>query len=72
MLDLSPVEAFYGNGTLVLVLRNQEKLLKANPDIPYLKESKTYLSLTAPADEGEPYDFVSRFFAPAVVSTKTQ
>ncbi len=66
LLALSPQEAYWGNETLVLVLSSQDKLIRAAPDLQYLKEAGTFLSLTAVADQGKEYDFVSRFFAPSV------
>lgn len=66
LLSLVPSEAYFGNGTIILVLPSEEKLLRASPDIHYLRESNTFLSLTTLAAKKSKYDFASRFFAPSV------
>lgn len=62
------VDAFVAEYANV-VLENESALRALTPDIAAINRlvrgpRQGYLVVTAPADEGKPYDFVQRFFAP--------
>ncbi|MES1158892.1 MAG: PhzF family phenazine biosynthesis protein [Terricaulis silvestris] len=64
------VDAFVGEYANV-VLDNETAVRKLKPDIAAIDKivrgpRQGCLTVTAPADEGKPYDFVSRFFGPGV------
>lgn len=64
------VDAFVAEYANV-VLGGEAELLALKPDIAAINAAirgprQGCLAVTAPADEGKPYDFVSRFFAPGV------
>jgi predicted PhzF superfamily epimerase YddE/YHI9 len=64
------VDAFVGEYANV-VLDTEESVRALKPDFAELNRlvrgpRQGCLTITAPADEGRPYDFVSRFFAPGV------
>jgi predicted PhzF superfamily epimerase YddE/YHI9 len=63
---LRPLEVLWGNETLILRLAGEKAVEDAKPDLAYLRDSKTFLAITAQADPGANYDFVTRFFAPSV------
>jgi predicted PhzF superfamily epimerase YddE/YHI9 len=63
---LQSEEVLWGNGTLVLRLATETAVATARPDLAYLRETRTFLALTAQADPDAGYDFVTRFFAPSV------
>lgn len=59
-----PVKGFKGRDDIMLVFENEEQIVKLNPDFQQILASKTRgVIVTAKSDK---YDFVSRFFAPAV------
>ena len=59
-----PVNGFKGRDDIMLVFENEEQIVKLNPDFQQILASKTRgVITTAPSEK---YDFVSRFFAPAV------
>jgi PhzF family phenazine biosynthesis protein len=58
-------------GYATIVLENETAVRNLQPDFAAVNRlvrgpKQGNLSVTAPADEGKPYDFVSRFFAPGV------
>jgi PhzF family phenazine biosynthesis protein len=64
------VDAFVA-GYANIVLENEDAVKKLKPDFAAINRlvrgpRQGHLTVTAPADEGKPYDFVSRFFAPGV------
>lgn len=64
------VDAFVA-GYANIVLENEDAVRKLKPDFAAINRlvrgpRQGNLTVTAPADEGKPYDFVSRFFAPGV------
>jgi PhzF family phenazine biosynthesis protein len=64
------VDAFVGEYANV-VLENETAVRELKPDFAALSAAirgprQGMLTVTAPADEGKPYDFVSRFFCPGV------
>lgn len=64
------VDAFVGEYANV-VLDTEEAVRKLKPDFAAIDRivrgpRQGCLAVTAPADEGKPYDFISRFFAPGV------
>jgi predicted PhzF superfamily epimerase YddE/YHI9 len=63
---LRPLEFLWGNETLILRLASEKAVAEAKPDLAYLRNTRTFLALTAQADPGANYDFVTRFFAPSV------
>ena len=59
-----PVKGFKGRDDIMLVFENEEQIVKLNPDFQQILASKTRgVICTSKSDK---YDFVSRFFAPAV------
>ena len=59
-----PVNGFKGRDDIMLVFENEEQIVKLNPDFQQILASKTRgVICTSKSDK---YDFVSRFFAPAV------
>jgi PhzF family phenazine biosynthesis protein len=63
-------DAFTGEYACV-VLENEKEVKKLKPDLAAIDQvvrgpRQGCLVVTAPADEGKPYDFVSRFFAPGL------
>jgi PhzF family phenazine biosynthesis protein len=63
-------DAFTGEYAVV-VLENEKAVRKLKPDVAAINTiirgpRQGCLTVTAPADEGKPYDFVSRFFCPGV------
>ncbi|MDX2276719.1 MAG: PhzF family phenazine biosynthesis protein [Hyphomonadaceae bacterium] len=68
--DPEIVEGFVGEYANV-VLETEEAVRSLKPDFAALNRlvrgpRQGCITVTAPADEGKPYDFVSRFFAPGV------
>lgn len=62
--NVHPVKCFIGREDLMLVFNREEDIIKLNPDFLSIAEStKRGVICTA---KSEKYDFVSRFFAPAV------
>ena len=64
------VDAFVGEYASV-VLASEADVVNLQPDFAAINAAvrgprQGCLTVTAPADEGKPYDFVSRFFAPGV------
>jgi PhzF family phenazine biosynthesis protein len=64
------VDAFVGEYANV-VLENEKQVRRLKPDFDAIDKlvrgpRQGCLTVTAPADENKPYDFVSRFFAPGV------
>jgi PhzF family phenazine biosynthesis protein len=64
------VDAFVGEYAN-LVLASEADVVNLKPDFAAINAAvrgprQGCLTITAPADEGKPYDFVSRFFAPGV------
>lgn len=64
------VDAFVGEYANV-VLASEAELVNLKPDFAAINAAvrgprQGCLTVTAPADEGKPYDFVSRFFCPGV------
>ncbi|MFZ2029131.1 MAG: PhzF family phenazine biosynthesis protein [Vitreimonas sp.] len=58
-------------GYATIVLENETAVHNLQPDFAAVNRlvrgpKQGCLSVTAPADEGKPYDFISRFFAPGV------
>jgi PhzF family phenazine biosynthesis protein len=68
--DIEVVDAFVA-GYANIVLANETAVRKLKPDLGAINRlvrgpRQGHLTVTAAADEGKPYDFVSRFFAPGV------
>jgi PhzF family phenazine biosynthesis protein len=62
--NYQPVKGFKGRDDIMLVFENEEQIVKLNPDFQQILASKTRgVITTAPSKN---FDFVSRFFAPAV------
>lgn len=62
--NIHPHKCFKGRDDLMLCFKNEADLLKLQPDFIKIVESNTRgVICTAPSEK---YDFVSRFFAPAV------
>lgn len=62
--NVHPQKCFKGRDDLMLVFKNEEEIIKLQANFIKLLESNTRgIICTA---KGEKYDFVSRFFAPAV------
>ncbi len=64
------VDAFVA-GYATIVLENEAAVRALQPDFTAINRlvrgpKQGCLSVTAPGDEGKPYDFISRFFAPGV------
>jgi PhzF family phenazine biosynthesis protein len=64
------VDAFVA-GYANIVLENEDAVRKLKPDFAAINRlvrgpRQGHLTVTAPADEGKSYDFISRFFAPGV------
>src|SRR5262245_23495783 len=58
-------------GYATIVLENEAAVRDLRPDLAAVNRQvrgpkQGCLSVTAPADEGKPYDFITRFFAPGV------
>ena len=62
---IEPAAAYQGNGTLVLQLADEAAVLGVVPPLNHLVQNKIFLAVTAAA-QSERYDFVSRFFLPAI------
>lgn len=62
--NIQPQKCFKGLDDLMLIFEKEADILNLNPDFTKIKESKTR-GIIATASS-ETYDFVSRFFAPAV------
>jgi PhzF family phenazine biosynthesis protein len=61
---IHPQKCYKGNNDLMLVFKTEEDILQLEPDFMQIMESKNRgVICTA---KSEQYDFVSRFFAPAV------
>jgi PhzF family phenazine biosynthesis protein len=60
-IEVTPVEVLRGEIALIAVLRSEEQVRQARPDIAKLAAVTPKLSITA---RGDDVDFVSRFFAP--------
>jgi len=59
-----PVKSLKGRDDIILIFENKEQITQLNPDFQQILASKTRgIIVTA---KSEKYDFVSRFFAPAV------
>jgi PhzF family phenazine biosynthesis protein len=59
-----PVKSLKGRDDIMLIFENEEQITQLKPDFQQILESKTRgIIVTA---KSENYDFVSRFFAPAV------
>lgn len=68
--DPEIVDAFTGEYAVV-VLDSEKAVRKLKPDLAAIDRlvrgpRQGCITVTAPADDGKPYDFVSRFFAPGV------
>ncbi|NRA63526.1 MAG: PhzF family phenazine biosynthesis protein [Pseudobacteriovorax sp.] len=63
VLVMAPNAAATGNGTLVLMLDDEDAVRRVTPDLKFLESNEIYLLVTAKGKE--PYDFVSRFFLPS-------
>ena len=62
--NFQPVRCIRGRDDLLLVFRNEKEIREIQPDLQKILSSKTRgIIVTAPS---ETFDFVSRFFAPAV------
>lgn len=62
--DKKPVTAFKGKTDYMLIFENEEEILDLKPNLPQIAKLKARgLIVTA---KSEKYDFVSRFFGPAV------
>ena len=62
--QIEPLKCLKGRDDLMLVFENEEDILNLKPDIQKIHQSKTRgVIVTA---KSKKYDFVSRFFAPAV------
>ena len=62
--NIQPQKCFKGRDDLMLIFENEADILNLKPDFQKIIESKTR-GIIASA-KSEKYDFVSRFFAPAV------
>jgi PhzF family phenazine biosynthesis protein len=62
--NFHPVKCIKGRDDLMLIFKKEEEILNLQPDLLKIMESDTRgIICTAPSEK---YDFVSRFFAPAV------
>ncbi len=62
--SIPPQQCFHGIEDLMLVYQNEEEIRKLKPDFQKITETEARgIIVTAKSDE---FDFVSRFFAPAV------
>lgn len=62
-----PPQELYQDTDYLYVLESENQVRNLEPDIRALKKADVRgIIVTAPADEGHEYDFVSRFFGPAV------
>lgn len=65
LLHPALVDVYEGNGTLVLVMQNEQDVASYQANLKFLVENRIFLSVTARASSDD-LDFVSRFFAPLV------
>jgi PhzF family phenazine biosynthesis protein len=69
VLGVAP-QALYGGPGLIAVLKSEDEVRKVKPDLNRLQRylgtvyRERHVVITALADQGKPYDVVSRFFAP--------
>lgn len=62
-----PLKELYRDTDYLYVVESEDQVRNLNPDIRALKKADVRgIIVTAPADESNDYDFVSRFFGPAV------
>ncbi len=61
---IQPEKCFKGRDDIMLIFKNEEEILQLNPDFQKILASKTRGVICTAKSEN--FDFVSRFFAPAV------
>lgn len=62
--NIEPIQCFKGREDYLLIFKTEDEVLRLNPNFSLLAETQTR-GIIASA-KSEKYDFVSRFFAPAV------
>ncbi|RXF69654.1 PhzF family phenazine biosynthesis protein [Arcticibacter tournemirensis] len=62
-LQAEPVHVVFARDRYIVELEKAEDVVSLKPDFSGLREHEIVI-VTSPADEGSPYDFISRTFAP--------